>query len=80
MSYRYVVLRKCPSTNCPCKAKPTIVLVISLQTHTIRIEYLVVLELTSDGTGSELDGMGVREEALGVSLELSDGEASSGIG
>ena len=81
MSYRYVVLRKCPSTKCPCKAKPTTVLVISLlQTHTICIEYLVVLELTSDGTGSELDGVGVREEALGISLKLSDGEASTGIG
>jgi hypothetical protein len=44
------------------------------------IEYLVVLQLTSDGTGSELDGMGVREEALGVSLELSDSEAGSGVG
>jgi hypothetical protein len=81
ISYSYVVLRKCPSTKCPCKAKPTIVLYISLlQTQTICIEYLVVLQLTSDGTGSELDGVGVREEALGVSLELSDGESSSGVG
>jgi len=80
MSYRYVVLRKCPSTNCPCKAKPTTVLLIFLlPSHTRCVEYLVPLELTSDGTGSELDGVGVGKEALGVSLELSDGECASGV-
>jgi hypothetical protein len=81
MSYCYVLIRKCPSTKCPCKTKPTTVLIISLlQTHTICIEYLVVLKLTSDGTGSELDSVGVREETLGVSLELGDGETGSGVG
>jgi len=81
MSYRYVVLRKCPSTNCPCKAKPTTVLIIFLlQTHTICIEYLVVLELTTDGTCRELHGVGVGKEALGVSLKLRDGECGSGVG
>jgi len=81
ISYSYVVLRKCPSTKCPCKAKPTIVLIISsLQAHTICIEYLVVLELTSDGTGGELGGVGVGKEALGVSLELCDGESGSSVG
>jgi len=81
MSYSYVVLRKCPSTKCPYKAKPTTVhIVFLIQTHTICIEYLVVLKLTSDGTGGELDGVSIGEEALGISLELSDGECASGVG
>lgn len=40
---------------------------------------LVPLELASDGTGGELGGVGVGEEALGHSLELGDGEAGTGV-
>lgn len=41
---------------------------------------LVPLKLTSDGTGRELGSVGVGKEALGVSLERSDGEARSSVG
>jgi hypothetical protein len=80
MSYRYVVLRKSvlqPSVHVKRIRQLSL---LYLYSFLIAASDLVPLELTSDGTGGELDSVCVGKEALGVSLELSDGESSSGIG
>lgn len=44
-------------------------------------DYLLLgVELTTDGTRWELDGVGVGKEALDVGLELGDGEVGSSVG
>lgn len=42
--------------------------------------YLVPLDLASDGTGGELGGVGVGEEANRVGLEVGYGEARTLVG
>lgn len=85
-SYSYEVLYDAMSQGQKSvnKSKFTTVLIISLLHDllrtTTRWSGLVPLNLTSDGSGDELGGVGVGEETLGVSLEVGNGEASSGVG